>query len=553
MTKYLAFFVLLCAFAVPSSAHATAYYIDFVNGRDTNTGLGTTSATAWQSLNQFANNARSPGDIAFVRRNQASTTNVTSVTFTSAGNRNNPIVMTADYDSLWPQDFADSAQTYTVTFGSVTMTASGSITGVAAGDWVYVSTECTERYAGLAGAPSNPTINNCEYAYEVRTVSGTTLTLWMPYRGNAAGSGLTLRVMQNNPVVGLTTTNTQITSGSNGDNYWILKGLEYRCTNAVGCIGAVSTNFNYIDNIVQTNGVSANGMTTLSGANYFKKFRVFDTDSQLLNASGTWTVDEMHGSCNNRASTSFLPPSTSASLSGWNMKNVIVEGCTNFVTNSGSNGQGGADTYFRNVTYNNVFNTISGRANFNFLFDDDFSTVGQSRVVNNMISAGSLSTTTAATSTNLRSGGGPTNLVVYPPSGTGNTGISTFYFPYSYMKLFEYPIYSDAASHTYTMYFNSTSTAQWTTNPLTQTATGSSTPELFIECEYYNESSGADRYTKRSNSASDVDFAGSTAWQDISVTCTPAQAGVLYLRGWYAKPKETGGNIFYMDTTPVIN
>jgi hypothetical protein len=76
---------------------------------------------------------------------------------------------------------------------------------------------------------------------------------------------------------------------------------------------------------------------------------------------------------------------------------------------------------------------------------------------------------------------------------------------------------------------------------------------LFIECEYYGASSGAERFLKRSTTSAAVAIAGNTTWDDLSLTCDPAQAGILYLRGWYAKPREAASNKFYMDTTPVIN
>ena len=104
------------------------------------------------------------------------------------------------------------------------------------------------------------------------------------------------------------------------------------------------------------------------------------------------------------------------------------------------------------------------------------------------------------------------------------------------------------------MFFMSTSTAQWGNNPGTVSTAASTTPDMFIECEYLASTTGAARVIKRSSTASDVNFTGSTAWQDISLTCQPSQSGILYLRGWYGKPKEgtTFSNQFYMDMTPVI-
>src|SRR6266571_1558550 len=117
MIKYL-FAIIAALIFFPQSAFATTYYIDFTGGSDASAGTATTSA--FQSLNQFANNARSAGDIAFVRRNRASTTKVTAITFTSDGLLNNPIVISADYDNLW-NDFGNSAQTYALAYGSTTM------------------------------------------------------------------------------------------------------------------------------------------------------------------------------------------------------------------------------------------------------------------------------------------------------------------------------------------------------------------------------------------------------------------------------------------------
>ena len=41
--------------------------------------------------------------------------------------------------------------------------------------------------------------------------------------------------------------------------------------------------------------------------------------------------------------------------------------------------------------------------------------------------------------------------------------------------------------------------------------------------------------------------------QSLTVTCAPSQEGILYLRGFYAKPQETGiDNVFFVDPRPVI-
>jgi hypothetical protein len=201
-----------------------------------------------------------------------------------------------------------------------------------------------------------------------------------------------------------------------------------------------------------------------------------------------------------------------------------------------------------------VYSTLTGVGLADLRFEDDFGLVGLNSRTSNKMSSDTFSTTTISETSVLRTGGGPLTERIIPPSGTGNTGVSTKYFPFSYVPLFEYPIYATSGvSKTYTMYFRSASTSAFTTNPLTATATGSSTPELYLECEYYNDTFDATRMLKRSNTAAAVNFNTDTNWYGISVTCQPSQSGVLYLRGWYAKPREAPTNQFYMDTTPVVS
>ena len=46
---------------------------------------------------------------------------------------------------------------------------------------------------------------------------------------------------------------------------------------------------------------------------------------------------------------------------------------------------------------------------------------------------------------------------------------------------------------------------------------------------------------------------GSTSWVSLEVTVAPGQAGVAYLRGWYAKPKESAkANTFFCDPLPEV-
>ena len=111
------------------------------------------------------------------------------------------------------------------------------------------------------------------------------------------------------------------------------------------------------------------------------------------------------------------------------------------------------------------------------------------------------------------------------------------------LKLFEYPIYNDTAATTFDIYFLASVSAEWTADPLVT--------ELWIECEYLTTANQPTRTIKKSTGV--LDFNGTTTWQNLSVQCTPIQSGILYLRGWYAKPRESGkSNVFYINPKPVI-
>lgn len=604
-------FIFLGFLILPHFASATVYYIDFVNGNDTHAGtkegnytmdVGSGVATivdselssgtdsfyvgdfvynvtrnassfvtayvgatktmtisptitgqtdgdiyyvlkSFQSINQFANNARSAGDIAFIRRGQASTTNVTSVTFTSSGTLNNPIIITADYDNIWNEN-ATSSVTGTFTFGEKYIATSASTTDAFPTKWIYVLGECFENKATL-------NINPCEYAYEIESASSTGISLYLPYKGTQAGSGKAIRVMPSNPQVGtITEANTIFALSS--DTAWYFKGIDVRSTNSSNYIMAINQSPHIIvyDFILQSDGVTSIGIAP--GARPFlKKIRTFNIGTTFTPLSGAMSgmvIEDSLVDCNNIASSVFITVSNTVG-GETRIKNSEVRNCSDFYRGTTN---AVFDIYISNVKRNNSFNSYSGGSLQNLNFSDDFSIVGLSSRSSNHISSNTLSTTTISTTTVTRTGGGSSTQFTMPPSGTGSTGISTKNFPHSYIKIFEYPIYADTSSKTYTMYFMSTSTTNWTTDPITQTLAGSSTPELYIECEYYAGTGDADRMLKRSNTANDVDFNGSTDWQDISVTCQPTQSGVLYLRGWYAKPKEAPSNWFFMDTTPVI-
>ena len=118
-------------------------------------------------------------------------------------------------------------------------------------------------------------------------------------------------------------------------------------------------------------------------------------------------------------------------------------------------------------------------------------------------------------------------------------------FNNSQVKLFDYPIYTDTTSRDYQIFFKAgTTTVEFATSPTAD--------EVYIECEYWGHASNNFRRLIRSTGTmdwtTDADFD-----QSLSITCNPSQTGILYLRGWYAKTKEsTFDNVFFVDPRPVI-
>ena len=153
---------------------------------------------------------------------------------------------------------------------------------------------------------------------------------------------------------------------------------------------------------------------------------------------------------------------------------------------------------------------------------------------------------TQSETTTVRSGGSSVSVKVTPGTEIGA-------FPGSYVALLGrsnvyeegfIPIYADTASRTYTFYFKTGATADWTANPTAD--------ELFIEARYWGHASNIQRIPIRSTGT--VNFTGSTDWQSIALTVQPAQTGLIYMRVVYGKTKESSkSNVFYFDPIPVIS
>lgn len=557
------FFVLIgVLFFAPTSAHAIVYYIDQVNGLNTN--AGTASTTAFMSIDRFTENSRSAGDIAIVRRGSATTTGLSTLTFTSDGAQGNPIILTSDYDNIWG-DFSSSTQTYTVVNGTTTWTASASITDISVNQEIYVEGDCGETY-------NNKYLNPCMQAYEVESVSGSQIVLTMPYSGNNAGSGKTLRIMPAKPQRGIPSSSASPTHTT--DSNWILKGIDFRSSgtpvisqtsvnniayldlelygggSSGGCFGSPSSGitnpFVYAERIKCTifSDATAGLIAFSSGASnqniWFRgrDILVFATSSTRgfldipINVSQSILLLEIANMQGIFAANSLT---WAAGTSGGNTGFTLIAKLRNVKTNvpNGTSGRFGLD------------NAASVRNLSSQIYEEDVEgTVGDNRFISTWHSSmfnTSSSTIHATTSSYaLRSGGGPESEWVRPWTYLATST------PFSAIQLFEYPIYANTSSKQYSMYFMSTSTSAWTTDPVAE--------QLWIECDMWSHQTGEATSTRRVKRSTEVvDFNGSTAWQSLSVTCQPTQTGIVYLRGWYAKPKETNKlNEFFFDATPVI-
>ena len=526
----------LSAFLFVQRAEATNYFVDFSAAAG---GNGLASSTAWNNIDSFTEVARSAGDQVFVRRGQATSSFISDVNFTSSGARNNPLVVSADYDNIWG-DFANSAQTYTVTQASTTMSASATITGIAAGDWIYVVGDHTET-------PGAPTAFNKPYAYEVRSVSGTTLTLYLPYQGSSSGSGKTLRVMPDNPDWALTTSDFQWVLSS--DDFWHIYGIRINSTDAVCAITMSGSDGLFLrDLILEGNGSGDCGLANGTQSSYLTKSRIHFVVTGISAPQGI-SLSYLYVDCNSVASARAILD-TGGTLGYFNnASNSVFANCAFDVNFSAT---AGSTMVFRNVDGNKTFTGLNSAANSRRVFIEDEDQVqGVNRYVDNFLSAYSGSNPFYTSTTTVVRTGGADKSLYFDNTNALATAYGTT-SPASAMQLFGvsnifgdggYPIYLNTATTTISVYFRSGATGNWTANPTNE--------ELWIEAEYYGSTDNNWRLTKKSTGT--LNFTGSTDWAALSVEVKPAKAGIVYLRAWYAKAKETGKiNDFYVDIKPVL-
>ena len=462
----------------------------------------------------FTETGRSAGDIAIHRRGTTALyDDGTDLEFTSDGTISNPIFLEADYDDNWG-DFASSSQTYTPTFGSKTMTASATITGISVNNWVYFDAE-----------------DQREFAYEVSAVSGTTLTLFLPYKGAITGSGNTLDVMPDAPIWNTTTGNIQW--NFNGDNFWKVQGIHIRGTDINGNVEIDSSiNHEFIDVIFEGDSSTISGLEATDDTAFLQVHK-----SRFVGHSGA-SIEANEGLSALWGIVKDSKLEDDIQCDDWCINFLVEESefeSTDVIVSLFGNDPA-SFAFVRNVLFND--NGVNITRNVQVFFEDYNGVVGDNQYFRANFN-GALATI-KSTTTPVRSGGGATSIEVLP-----STGMSTAW-KHSRLQLFEYPIYTDTTSRDYQVFFKAgTSTGAFTVSPTAN--------ELWIECEYWGTSSSPN-HRRLLKSTATMDFTTDSDFdQSLTITCNPSQTGILYLRAFYAKTKETGRiNEFFVDPRPVI-
>lgn len=524
--------IILGFLILPQVVGATNYYVDETIGLANGNGLATT--TAFNNLDAFTEAARTAGDIVFVRRVATTTARSSDLNFTSDGTIANPIIISADYDNLW-SDFATSTQTYTITIGSDKMTASASITNITAGDWIYVAGDCFENYGGSG-------LNQCAFAYEVSDIVADVLHFYIPYKGNQSGAGLNLRVMPDNPQWNVATGDFQWNFDT--DDYWLVKGLDIRGTDANGNVEIDSSiGHSFMDSIFVGNGTSDYALQPLDDlySIIFNKVRttgeMFSIRLGATDVYGDISIKDSLFDELSLANSRGISFSTTLYAAYYYIADSFFRGSAS--CDICTNGLGLQTFILRNTLLSSSIEIESGTVQKQTIsIQDHDGIIGLNKQYNTFNGSNSNTEYLLSTST-LRTGGGPTAIEVRPTTNT------TSIWDLNKIKLFEYPIYTDTSSKQYDVYFRNATSTEFTNNPTHS--------ELWIQCEYWTHATNATSTRKVQKSTGTLNLTGSTNWQNLSVTCQPTQTGINYVSGWYAKTKETGQtNIILIDNTPVI-
>lgn len=503
----------------------TAFFIDSDNGNNSNDGL--TTGAAFADLHKFTENARSAGDTATLRRGMTNRYDDGSdLLFTSDGQLQNPIIIKADNADAFSDDVDLSVTaTATLTFGSKTITFSADVSSVvAAGDWIYVAAEDAD-----------------EFAYEVDTVSTVTVTLFLPYKGAQAGSTKTMTNMQSPPIWNTAAGNFQWNFDT--DQCWKVQGIHIRGADTGG--GNVEVDSSNLlvfkDCIFEGNGAAGSpGLKPGDDAPTILvlKCRFINHEFNITGAGGNASFDLTAIDCLLDGN----DVSNSVGLEALVFTRATFIDCEfkrHATADIDANDDVGAQHIrLRNCILSSTTEILVGTGFPDFarvFIEDNDGTIGDTRQIGTLGNSSSafLQSDTGTT----RSGGGAISGKVTPSTLLGTK------WEQSRILLFEIPFYATTSSKKYEVFFRPTATADWTADPLAG--------ELWIELEYWGHATNNFRRITKSTGV--IDMNGSTTFTALSVTIAPSQTGVAYLRGYYAKTKESSkANTFFFDIVPVV-
>jgi hypothetical protein len=492
------------------------FFIDFNGGLDAN--AGTSAGAAWQTLEKFSEATRTAGDIAWVRNGVTHPAITTDIGVASDATRAAPIVVKADDGTQWPTDKTTLTNTYTLTYGSTSVTSSATESQLAAGKQVYFGTETN-------------------HIHEVMTVSGTAVTIWPPYRGDLTGASNAGVMLPSKPLVDFSAGSFQI--GMSSDDFWIWHGLELkdgadsvgmiRLANSPGVISYMTFTFGATSGVEGIEFVNSNaylsrcrflgpistGSIRLTNSEVFCIDCLFDGDSETGSIGAMHTASKSQGTYVN---CEFKNHSTGdIQLIGEEgrvfLRNCKLDSTTNF------------DGYIVSANHIEIYS------------EDHDQVIGDNRVFfswDETEDEAGLRTET----TTVRSGGSDRSVEITPssnlnaqtdPDPTGEPGE----FGSRFDIFGEAVFYQAAESKTYTIHFNAPA-ANFTAAP---TAT-----ELYIELEYWETA------TARKKLRSTGTIAADGTWDPLTVTATNAIAGEVFLHAYYAKTKEGGKtNVLFCD------
>jgi len=475
----------------------------------------------------FTESNRNAGDIAIHRRNTTATyDDGTDLLFNSDGDLDNPIILEADFTDSWG-DFSSSTETATLTFGSTTVELSASGTEIQAGKWIWAIGD-----------------DNKEFAYEVESITSATVVLFLPYKGDQAGSGVSMEVMPDAPRWNTAAGNIQWIF--DGDNYWLVQGMHILGTDTTGNVNInTSTGIMFKDVIFEGDGTSVEGLTAQDDQPqvWVQKSRLFNhVDGIAANAGSgefvslirdslfdnndvaaaegidveRWGNHEVHESeFKNQQFQAVILPGNAGSSALTRLRSNIFELAGPFAVGNNSNGV------------------------MNFLGSEDTGGVIGVTIFYAPPSDASIEQIMDSETTKVRSGGSNISLKITP-----NTQLSTAW-EHSRLKLFEAPFFATTSSKTYTVFFASDTTTEFTANP--------TAAEFWCELEYWGHATN--NFRRITKSTGTVDFTTDTDFdQSLAVTVAPSQEGVAYLRCYYAKTQESGKtNVFYVDPIVVVS